>query len=120
MARHADPERIQQGRRAAPQRLSDYGMSLEDAERWCDAWEARGGRPRVAQGLGLLAVEDCESMTYRHWLRMSSKRDTARGSRSGPGDPEEPIELRADDPVALARRSFETFPVEDPHLAANV
>jgi len=40
MTRHADPERIHQARRAATRNgLTDHGMSLEDAERWCDAWE---------------------------------------------------------------------------------
>jgi hypothetical protein len=40
MGRRADPERIFQARRAAIRNgLTDYGMSLEDAERWCDAWE---------------------------------------------------------------------------------
>jgi hypothetical protein len=40
MARRADPERIHQARRAAVRNgLTDYGMSVEDAERWCDAWE---------------------------------------------------------------------------------
>ena len=40
MARRADPKRIHQARRAAVRNgLTDYGGSLEDAERWCDAWE---------------------------------------------------------------------------------
>jgi hypothetical protein len=40
MARRGDPERIHQARRAATRNgLTDYGMPLEDAERWCDAWE---------------------------------------------------------------------------------
>jgi hypothetical protein len=40
VARRADPERIHEARRAAVRNgLTDYGMSVEDAERWCDAWE---------------------------------------------------------------------------------
>jgi hypothetical protein len=40
MGRRAEPERIHQARRiAARNGLTDFGMSLEDAERWCDAWE---------------------------------------------------------------------------------
>jgi hypothetical protein len=40
MARPADPERIHLARRLAVRNsLTDYGMSLEDAERWCDRWE---------------------------------------------------------------------------------
>jgi hypothetical protein len=35
LARRADPERIHQARRVATRNgLTDYGMSLEDAERW--------------------------------------------------------------------------------------
>jgi hypothetical protein len=38
MGRRADPERIHQPRRAAVRNgLTDYGKSVEDAERWCDA-----------------------------------------------------------------------------------
>jgi len=45
LSRRADPERIHQARRAATLNgLTDYGMSLEDAERWCDAWEAEAAR----------------------------------------------------------------------------
>jgi hypothetical protein len=40
VSRRADPERIHQARRAAVRNgLTDYGMSVEDAERWCDAFE---------------------------------------------------------------------------------
>ena len=40
MAHHADPVRIHQARRIATRNsLTDYGMSLEEAERWCDEWE---------------------------------------------------------------------------------
>ena len=40
MARRADPERIHQARRAAVRNgLTDFGMPLEEAERWCVAWE---------------------------------------------------------------------------------
>ena len=40
MARRADPERIFQARRDAIRNtLNGSGMSLETAERWCDAWE---------------------------------------------------------------------------------
>jgi hypothetical protein len=45
VARRADPERIHQARRAAVRNsLTDYGMSLGDAERWCDSWEAEAAR----------------------------------------------------------------------------
>jgi hypothetical protein len=48
VARRADPERIHQARRAAVRNsLTDYGMSLEDAERWCDAWEIEAQRLEV-------------------------------------------------------------------------
>ena len=50
MSRRAHPERIFQARRdAIRNRLTDSGMSVETAERWCDAWvlEATGlGLPR--------------------------------------------------------------------------
>lgn len=52
MARRADPERIFQARRAAIRNsLTGSGMSLDTAERWCDAWEleaAGRGLPRNA------------------------------------------------------------------------
>lgn len=45
MTRRPDPERIPIARRMAVRnRLTGEGMSLELAERWCDAWEAEGGR----------------------------------------------------------------------------
>jgi hypothetical protein len=48
VARRADPERIHQARRAAVRNgLTDHGMPLEEAERWCDAWEAEA----TARGL---------------------------------------------------------------------
>ena len=61
MSRRADPERIFQARRDAIRTtLTGSGMSLETAERWCDAWEieaAGRGLPRdgalLAGGLGL-------------------------------------------------------------------
>ena len=50
MTRRADPQRIQETRRAAVRNnLVGSGMSLEAAERWCDAWEleaAGRGLPR--------------------------------------------------------------------------
>jgi hypothetical protein len=50
MARRADPQRIFQARRDAIRNtLTGSGMSLEDAERWCSAWEveaASRGLPR--------------------------------------------------------------------------
>ena len=50
MARRADPERIFQARRDAIRNtLTGSGMSLETAERRCDAWEieaAGRGLPR--------------------------------------------------------------------------
>jgi len=58
MARRADPERIFQARRAAVRNgLSDTGMSREDAERWCDAWEveAAGRGLPIAATTGKLA-----------------------------------------------------------------
>jgi hypothetical protein len=45
VARRADPERIHQARRAAVRNgLTDYGMSVQDAERWCDGWEVEAQR----------------------------------------------------------------------------
>jgi hypothetical protein len=50
MARRSDPQRIFQAWRIAIRNnLTRSGMSLETAERWCDAWEleaARRGLPR--------------------------------------------------------------------------
>jgi hypothetical protein len=44
MPRRADPGRIHQARRIAVRNgLTDYGMPLEDAEWWCDVWEAEAG-----------------------------------------------------------------------------
>jgi hypothetical protein len=40
MGRRADPDRIFTAWRTATRnRLTDGGMSVETAERWCDAWE---------------------------------------------------------------------------------
>jgi hypothetical protein len=40
VARYADPDRIFQAWRMATRNgLTDFGMPLEEAERWCDAWE---------------------------------------------------------------------------------
>jgi hypothetical protein len=40
MARHADPERIFMAWRIAVRNsLTDYGMPLDDAERWMTRWE---------------------------------------------------------------------------------
>ena len=48
MARRADPERIFQARRDAIRNtLTGSGMSLETAERWCDAWEIEAGERRL-------------------------------------------------------------------------
>jgi hypothetical protein len=45
MVRRADPERIFRARRIATRNgLTDYGMPREDAERWCDSWEAEAAR----------------------------------------------------------------------------
>lgn len=53
MTRRADPSRIFQARRAAVRNgLTDHGMSLETAERWCDAWELE------AAGRGLARDRD--------------------------------------------------------------
>jgi hypothetical protein len=52
VARRAHPERIFQARRDAIRNtLTGSGMSIETAERWCDAWEieaAGRGLPRDA------------------------------------------------------------------------
>lgn len=51
MARRADPERIFQARRAAVRNgLTDYGMSVEDEERWCDAWEIESASRQLPRG----------------------------------------------------------------------
>ena len=48
MARHADPDSIFPARLAAIRNgLIDYGMNLEDAERWCDAWEIEAATRNV-------------------------------------------------------------------------
>lgn len=48
MARRADPERIHQARRAAIRNgLTDFGMDLATAERWCDAWEFEAAMRRL-------------------------------------------------------------------------
>jgi hypothetical protein len=48
ISRRADPERIIQARRVAVRNgLTDYGMSLGDAERCCDAWEAEAAAGRL-------------------------------------------------------------------------
>lgn len=50
MSRRADPARIHAARRAAVRNgLMDYGMSLEDAERWCDAWEIEAASQGLAR-----------------------------------------------------------------------
>jgi hypothetical protein len=50
MSRRADPERVYQARRAGVRNtLTGSGMSLDTAERWCDAWEIEAdgrGLPR--------------------------------------------------------------------------
>jgi hypothetical protein len=50
VSRRADPERILAARRIATRNnLTDSGMALEMAERWCDAWELEAtghGLPR--------------------------------------------------------------------------
>ena len=50
MGRRSDPERIFEAWRVATRnRLTDSGVSVETAERWCDAWEleaAGRGLPR--------------------------------------------------------------------------
>ena len=60
MARRADPERIFMAWRiAARNTLADYGMSLEDAERWCDEWEVEA----ASRGLPW----DAESWRFGQW-----------------------------------------------------
>jgi hypothetical protein len=50
MARRSDPERIFQARRAAIRNtLTGSRMSLEDAERWCHAWEVEAAGPGLAR-----------------------------------------------------------------------
>jgi hypothetical protein len=45
LTRRADAERIHQARRIAVRnRLTDYGMPLDEAERWCNGWEAEAER----------------------------------------------------------------------------
>jgi len=48
MSRRADPEPTFQARRDAIRNtLTGSGMSLETAERWCDAWEIEAARPSL-------------------------------------------------------------------------
>jgi hypothetical protein len=48
MTHRTNPERIHQARRIAVRNgLTDYGMPLEEAERWCDVWEAEAQRLRL-------------------------------------------------------------------------
>jgi hypothetical protein len=48
VSRRADPERIYQANRIAIRNgLTDYGVSLELAERWCDAWEAEAASRNI-------------------------------------------------------------------------
>ena len=45
MSRRVDPERIVQARRdAIRNKLTGSGMTLEAAERYCDAWEIEAAR----------------------------------------------------------------------------
>jgi hypothetical protein len=70
MARRADPERIFQARRDAIRNtLTDYGMSLEDAERWCDAWAAEAERLDLPKDANYWTVGDvwiAEQRAARH------------------------------------------------------
>jgi hypothetical protein len=44
-------------RRAAVQNgLTDYGMSLEDAEQWCDAWDIEAASRRLPLDADSLAA----------------------------------------------------------------
>jgi hypothetical protein len=73
MARRADPERIHQARRAAVRNgLTDYGMSVEVAEGWCDAWELE------AAGRGLPKDGDYWRLG-QEWVR--DQRALRRGTR---------------------------------------
>lgn len=57
MSRRADPECIHQARRAAVRNgLTDYGMSLEEAEPWCDAWEVEAARRELPKELDYWTV----------------------------------------------------------------
>jgi hypothetical protein len=50
MARRADPQRIDEARRAAfRNNLVGSGMSVETAERWCDAWEIEATGPGISR-----------------------------------------------------------------------
>ena len=45
MPRRSDPERIHEARRDAVRNtLTGAGMTVETAERWCDAWDAEATR----------------------------------------------------------------------------
>ena len=55
MSPRADPERIHQARRVAVRNgLTDHGIGVEDAERWCDAWEVEAARLELPKELELL------------------------------------------------------------------
>jgi hypothetical protein len=59
MARRSDPERIHLARRTTVRNgLTDFGMRLEDAERWCDAWEAEAARRGITRSADYWTVGD--------------------------------------------------------------
>jgi hypothetical protein len=77
MARPARPDRIHLARRAAIRNgLTDRGMSLENAERWCDAWELEAER----QGL--------ERASPDYWRAGAKWIDVERSVRKVPRDAE--------------------------------
>src|SRR4051812_28710280 len=94
------------------------------------AWRARAGTTalrdqntsplrgvRAEHGRGPLGTR--AALTNAHDPPMiAHPGDSVRGS--GAGDPEQSIELGANDAVALARRPFEARSVQDAHLAARV
>ncbi len=84
MARLANPERIFQARRAAVRNsLTGSGMSLETAERWCDAWELE------AAGVGLPRDTD-------HWTAGAAgpQRSELRSDQAGRrGRREKPLQV---------------------------
>jgi hypothetical protein len=57
MPRRPDPERIHQARRDAVRNtLTGTGLTLETAERWCDAWEAEAERRGLSKDRDYWAV----------------------------------------------------------------
>jgi len=83
-ARRADPERIDQARRVATRNgLTNYGMSVEDAERWCTACKVQAAVPALAiESAGPSATPGSRS-SGRHLGQCPEPRRSGRPGRAG-------------------------------------